>query len=420
MNSCNFIPDFEHICSPREGTPCVLKGGRLIIPDNPVICCIDGDGIGSEIGPITRRLIDAAVKKIWNGRKKISWLHLHAGNKALDVYDERLPQDTLDAIRYYRLCLKGPLATPVGSGYSSLNVAIRQKLNLYASVRPFSYIPGIPSPVKRPELVNMILFRENTEDVYSGIEWPPDSQQSRELINFLTHTMGASIPEGAGIGIKIISRNATRQLVRMALDFAIDHQRRSVTFVTKGNIMKCTEGSFRKWAYEIAREEYGDKIVTEDEPKNVSGNAIAAGKLMIQDRLADDMLQQVLLYPERYDVIAAPNLNGDYLSDALAAQVGGIAMAPGANIGNHIGVFEAAHGTAPAVAGRNAANPTGLILSGALMLEYIGWDNVAIAIRKAVALTIGSGHMTGDLATQTEGVAPLSTTEYAEAIQRNL
>jgi isocitrate dehydrogenase len=398
----------------------MLNQGRLIVPDNPVVCYIDGDGVGSEISPVTRRVVDDAVRKTWNGRKKICWLQLHAGNEALHLYDERLPHETLDAITYYRLCLKGPLGTPVGSGDSSLNVAIRQKLNLYASVRPFSYIPGTPTPVKCPELVDMILFRENTEDVYAGMEWPPDSQPSRTLINFLTHTMGAAVPEGAGVGIKIISRNATRQLVRMALDYAIEHQRRSVTFVTKGNIMKCTEGAFRKWAYEVAHEEYGNTIVTEEELVSVTGNAVTAGKLLIQDRLADDMLQQVLLYPARYDVIAAPNLNGDYLSDVLAAQVGGIAMAPGANIGNQIGVFEASHGTAPSVAGRNAANPTGLILSGALMLEYMGWNSAAAAIRQAVAATIGSGQMTGDMATQTEGVSPLSTTEYADAVQNNI
>jgi isocitrate dehydrogenase len=299
-------------------------------------------------------------------------------------------------------------------------VAIRQKLNLYASVRPFSYIPGIPSPVKHPERVNMILFRENTEDVYGGIEWPPHSQHSQELISFLARTAGISLPEEAGIGIKVISRNATRQLVRMALDYAISHQRRSVTVVTKGNIMKCTEGNFRKWAYELAREEYGDSIVTEAESTNTQRGATAGRKLLVQDRLADDMLQQVLLYPEQYDVIAAPNLNGDYLSDALAAQVGGIAVAPGANMGNHMGVFEAVHGTAPSVAGRNVANPTGLILSGALMLEYMGWDSAAAAVRKAVSAAIGSGQMTGDLASQTRGIAPLSTGEYGAAVQSHL
>jgi isocitrate dehydrogenase len=393
---------------------------RLLVPDNPVLCYIEGDGIGSEIGPAARSVIDAAVQKTEHGRRRISWFRLYAGQDAVPLYEERLPRETIAAIRQYRVCLKGPLTTPVGSGFSSLNVAIRQQLNLYASVRPFNYIPGIPSPVKHPERVDMILFRENTEDVYAGIEWPPDSQPSRDIISVINRTAGVSIPAQAGIGIKIISRDATRRIIRMALDYALLHQRSSVTFVTKGNIMKYTEGAFRQWAYEVAHEEYGDAIVTEADFRDVAVNRAAKGKLLVQDRLADDMLQQVLLYPERYDVIAAPNLNGDYLSDALAAQVGGIATAPGANIGSQMGVFEAAHGTAPAVAGMNAANPTGLILSGALMLEYMGWDSAADAIRKAIAATIGSGQMTADLAAQTDGVAPLSTTEYVQAIRENL
>ncbi len=420
MNSCDSPPHFARISPPRDGSLCTIAQGKLIVPDHPVICCIDGDGIGSEIGPAARSVIDAAVNAAWSGARRISWFQLYAGDQAVPLYAERLPRDTLDAIRQYRLCLKGPLATPVSSGFRSLNVAIRQQLQLYASVRPFRYISGIPSPVKHPERVDMILFRENTEDVYAGIEWPADSQPSRDIIDFITRTAGVSLPRESGVGIKLISRDATRKLVRMAIDYALSHRRRSVTVVTKGNIMKCTEGAFRQWAYELAREEYGDTIVTEADCRDAPDNLPPSGALLLQDRLADDMLQQVLLYPERYDVIAAPNLNGDYLSDALAAQVGGIAAAPGANIGSHIGVFEAAHGTAPAVAGRNVANPTGLILSGALMLEYMGWDDAAAAVRKAVAATIGSGHMTADLAAQADGVAPLSTTAYVRAIRNNL
>jgi isocitrate dehydrogenase len=420
MNSCDGAPQFARISPPRDGTPCAIRQGRLVAPDNPVICYIDGDGIGSDIGPAARSVIDAAVHATWPGTRRISWFRLYAGTDALPLYQERLPHDTLDAIRQYRLCLKGPLATPVGSGFRSLNVAIRQQLHLYASVRPFTYIPGIPSPVKHPERVDMILFRENTEDVYAGIEWPADSQPSRDIIDFIARTAGVSLPREAGIGIKIISRDATRNLVRMTLDYALRHQRRSVTLVTKGNIMKCTEGAFRQWAYEVAREEYGDTIVTEAECRDAPGNLPPSGKLLLQDRLADDMLQQVLLYPERYDVIAAPNLNGDYLSDAIAAQVGGIATAPGANIGSQVGVFEAAHGTAPSVAGMNVANPTGLILSGALMLEYMGWETAACAIRKAVAATIGSGQMTADLAARSDGITPLSTTDYVHALREKL
>ena len=419
MNSSETMPTYDHVQPPREGTPCEPGQRMLRVPDDPVICYIDGDGIGSEIGPVTRRVIDVAVEKISGASKKISWLQLHAGSEALEVYDERLPKDTLDAIRYYRLCLKGPLETPVGTGHRSLNVAIRRNLNLYASVRTFSYITGVPTPVKHPELVDMVLFRENTEDVYAGIEWPPGSDHSREIISFVQKKTGEDIPADAGIGIKIISSKATKQLVRMAIEFALAHNRRSVTFVTKGNIMKCTEGAFRTWAYEVARDEFGDSIVTEEDCRGRPGNAIA-GKLLVKDRLADDMLQQVLLYPEQYDVIAAPNLNGDYLSDALAAQVGGIAMAPGANIGHQMGVFEPVHGTAPGIAGKNCANPTGLMLSGALMLEYMGWDDIATSIRRAVAVTIGSGCMTGELALQAEGVSPLSTTGYAEAVQKNI
>ncbi len=301
------------------GPPCEIIQGRLVAPDNPVICYIDGDGIGCEIGPAARSVIDAAVHTTWQGARRISWFRLYAGNDALPLYKERLPQDTLDAIRHYRVCLKGPLATPVGGGFTSLNVAIRKQLQLYASVRPFKYIPGIPSPVKHPERVDMILFRENTEDVYAGIEWPADSQPSRDTISLITRTAKVPIPGSAGIGIKIISRDATRKLMRMALDYALAHRRSSVTVVTKGNIMKCTEGAFRQWAYDLAREEYGDKIMTEADCRGASASPAAQGKLLVQDRLADDMLQQVLLYPERYDVIAAPNLNGDYLSDALAA-----------------------------------------------------------------------------------------------------
>lgn len=419
MSSCSGIARFKHIAPPGDGMPCALKDGRLVIPDTPVICYIDGDGIGSEIGSLTRRLIDAAVKKISHNNRRISWLRLYAGDDALDAYAERLPKDTLEAIRCYRLCLKGPLATPVGTGHSSLNVSMRRILNLYACVRPFSYIAGVPSPVKHPERVDMILFRENTEDVYAGIEWPPGSEQAREVIDFIMRRANEAVPEEAGIGIKIISSKATKRLVRMAIDYALAHQRRSLTLVTKGNIMKCTEGAFRKWAYEVAREEYRNAIVTEEECGNKTG-CDAPGKLLVRDRLADDMLQQVLLNPERYDVIAAPNLNGDYLSDALAAQVGGIAMAPGANIGDQMGVFEPAHGTAPAIAGRNCANPTALILSGVLMLEYMGWNDIAGAIREALARTIASGRMTEDLALQTEGATPLFTAEYVDAIGHNL
>ena len=414
------MSSFKNLIAPQEGSPSIAREGMLLVPDNPVVCYINGDGVGSEIGPVTRNLIDTAVQKIWCGKKRISWLKLCAGKEALLLYKELLPTDTLEAIRYYRICLKGPLETPVGDGHRSLNVAIRQELNLYANVRPIRYIAGVPSPVKHPERVDMIVFRENTEDVYAGIEWQQGSQEALEVISFVAATTGVIIPREAGIGIKVISSNATKRLVRAALDYALAHHRRSVTFVTKGNIMKYTEGAFRGWAYEVAREEYGPRTVTEEECLSLSNGRIPEGKLLVRDRLADDMLQQILLYPERYDVIAAPNLNGDYLSDALAAQVGGIGIAPGANIGDQVGVFEATHGTAPALAGKNCANPTGLMLSAVLMLEYMGWGDAAHIIRQAVESTIGAGEVTQDLALQSEGLGALSTSEFAEAVLKNI
>ena len=308
----------------------------------------------------------------------------------------------------------------MGEGYRSLNVALRQALNLYACVRPVKHLPGVPSPVKHPERVDMVVFRENTEDVYSGIEWEQGTKEAREVIAFLNGRMGTSIPDDSGLGIKPISLTATKQLVRAALDYALLNGRKSLTLVTKGNIMKFTEGAFRAWAYEVVRDEYPGTIITEQEVRDAYGGRHPANRLLINDRIADDMFQQVLLYPERYDVIATPNLNGDYLSDALAAQVGGIGLAPGANLGNRIGVFEATHGTAPDIAGQNRANPTGLMLSAALMLEFMGWPEAAFMVRNAVETTIASAKVTDDLACRMHNVTSLSTGEFGDAVLKNL
>ena len=410
----------QKIKAPEGGSRIIVKHNSLEVPDNPVICYIDGDGVGPEVVSVGREVINRAIEKTYQGIKKIAWLKLFAGNEATGRYSSPLPEDTLEAIRSYRVCIKGPLMTPVGGGHRSLNVAIRQILNLYACVRPVTYIPGLPSPVKYPEKVDMIVFRENTEDVYAGIEWQQGSKEALKVINFLNTEMGTNISSEAGIGIKPISIQPTKQLVRAALEYALTKSKKSVTLVTKGNIMKYTEGAFRAWGYEVAQEEFPSHVITEKELYERFNGKIPEGKLLVKDRLADDMLQQILLYPENYDVIATPNLNGDYLSDALAAQVGGLGIAPGANLGHQIGVFEATHGTAPDIAGKNIVNPTGLILSGALMLDYMGWPEAARVVRQAVESTIASKKVTKDLAFQFKGVSSLSTEEFGEALLENI
>jgi isocitrate dehydrogenase len=403
----------------REGTQIVVQDNKLLIPDNPVLCYIEGDGVGPEIADVTRDLIDASVGKAYKGTKKIVWLKIYAGETSQSRFGSPLPQQTIDTIKQYRICLKGPLTTPVGGGYRSLNVALRQTLNLYACVRPVKHIAGVPSPVKHPERVDMVIFRENTEDLYAGIEWQEGSAEALEVITFLNKRMGTALSDDSGLGVKPISATATKQLVRSAIDYALANNRKSVTLVTKGNIMKFTEGAFRAWGYDVARDEYPDKIITETELREKHGGRHPEAKLIVKDRLADDMFQQVLLYPERYDVIATPNLNGDYLSDALAAQVGGIGIAPGANIGHHRGVFEATHGTAPDIAGKNRANPTGLMLSAALMLDYMGWFEAAQIVRNAVETTIASGKVTEDLGLHSHDATVLSTDAFGKAVLDN-
>ena len=413
------MAEYENSTGPQEGQQIALQDNKLLIPENPVLCYIEGDGVGPEIGTVAREVVDASVAKAYRGTKKIVWLQLYAGEASQARYGSPLPQETIDTIKQYKICLKGPLTTPVGGGYRSLNVALRQTLNLYACVRPVKHIPGVPSPVTHPERVDMVIFRENTEDVYAGIEWQEGSKEAHEVITFLNRKMGTSIPDDSGLGIKPISITATKQLVRAAIEYALANNRKSVTVVTKGNIMKFTEGAFRSWAYDVVRDEFSGTFITEQELRENYAGKQPENKLLVKDRLADDMFQQVLLYPERYDVIATPNLNGDYISDALAAQVGGIGIAPGANIGHHMGVFEATHGTAPDIAGKNRVNPAGLILSAALMLDYMGWLEAAQILRNAVETTIASRKVTEDLAFHSQDATVLSTKEFGKAVLQN-
>jgi isocitrate dehydrogenase len=412
--------EFENIVPPEKRTPITVASGRLVVPDDPVICLIEGDGVGPEVTSVARVVLDKAIEETYGKRRNIAWLTLYAGKKAAKKNGEFLPADTLEAIRTYRLALKGPLETPVGSGIRSLNVIIRQTLNLYACVRPVRYLSGIPSPVKHPEKVDMVIFRENMEDLYAGVEWKEGSKEALSVIDFLRRELDTDIAPDSGVGLKTISRTRTKALVRTALDHAVAHGRRSVTLVTKGNIMKFTEGAFRAWGYEVAQEEYGDRVVTEQEIWDKYNGQPPEGKIVVKDRLADNMFQQVLLYPEQYDVIATPNLNGDYLSDALAAQVGGLGTAPGANLGNHMGVFEATHGTAPDIAGQGIVNPMACILSGALMLEYMGWPEAAQLIHKAVEATIIKRQATKDLAIQIDDAKELSTNGFGQAVLDNM
>ena len=348
------MPTFSILKAPTEGTAITRKDGRLIVPDDPIIPFIEGDGTGPDIWRASVRVFDAAVEKAFGGAKRIHWFEVLAGEKAKEQHGEWLPNDTLEAVRTYKVAIKGPLTTPVGGGIRSLNVTLRQVLDLYACVRPVRYFTGTPAPVTHPELMNVVIFRENTEDVYAGIEWARGTPQAEKVIEFLEREMGKRIRPDSGIGIKPISETGTKRLVRMAMQYAIDNKRKTVTLVHKGNIMKFTEGAFRDWGYEVAKAEFRDSIVTEDE---VTAGASREGKVLINDRIADSVFQQVLTRTAEYDVFATPNLNGDYLSDACAAQVGGLGMAPGANIGDEIGFFEATHGTAPKYAGKDVINP---------------------------------------------------------------
>jgi len=390
--------------------------GSLNVPDSPVIPFIEGDGIGPDIWRATRMVIDAAVEKAYTGRRRIEWMELPVGEKGYEKTGNYLPEEALAAIEKNVVAIKGPLTTPIGKGIRSLNVAIRQKLDLYACVRPVRYIETVPSPMKHPEKIDMLVFRENTEDLYAGIEWASGSPEADQVADFMKTTMGVDQPPESGIGIKPISPANTKRLVASAITHALENGFPSVTLMHKGNIMKYTEGAFAKWGYQVAEERFGDRTVSEARLWDAFDGKVPAGKIVIKDRIADMLFQQVLLRPDEYGVIATPNLNGDYLSDALAAQVGGLGMAPGANIGDRCAVFEATHGTAPKYAGMDKVNPGSLILSGAMMLDYMGWKEAGTAVRHAVQAAIKARRVTYDLARQIEGAQEVKCSEFAAAI----
>jgi len=396
------------------------KDGKLNIPDQPIIPYIEGDGVGPDIWRASVRVFDAAVKKCYGVKRRIDWLEVYAGEKAFQLKKEWAPEETIETIREYKIGIKGPLTTPVGGGVRSINVLLRQRLDLYACIRPVKYLSGTPSPLKHPEKVDMVVFRENTEDVYAGIEWKEGSPEALRMKDFLEKELGKKIREDSGIGIKPISRFGTKRLVRMAIQYALAHGRKSVTIVHKGNIMKFTEGAFRDWGYEVAREEFGEKVLPENELGDKKVTDLPEGKIVLKDRIADAMFQQILLRPEDYDVLAMPNLNGDYMSDALAAQVGGLGMAPGANIGDQAAVFEATHGTAPKYANQDVINPGSLILSGAMMFDYLGWSEVGQRIKKALGETILRKNVTYDLARQMKGARKVKCSEFASTIIESL
>jgi isocitrate dehydrogenase len=390
--------------------------GSLNVPDHPFIPFIEGDGIGPDIWRATRLVIDAAVEKSYAGGRTISWMELPVGEKGYAQTGNFLPQDALDAIQANVVAIKGPLTTPIGKGIRSLNVAIRQRLDLYACVRPVRYIETVPSPMKHPEKINMVVFRENTEDLYAGIEWASGTDEANTVADFLKTRMGVELPPESGIGIKPISPANTKRLVASAIDHALENGFPSVTLMHKGNIMKFTEGAFAQWGYQVAEERFADRTITEAALYDQYDGQVPEGKVVIKDRIADMLFQQVLLRPAEYSVIATPNLNGDYLSDALAAQVGGLGMAPGANIGDNCAVFEATHGTAPKYAGLDKVNPGSLILSGAMMLDYMGWKEAGAAVRDAVQAAIKARRVTYDLARQIEGAREVKCSEFAAAI----
>jgi len=383
----------------------------------PTVAFIEGDGTGPDIWRATQPILDEAVSRAYGGTQKIHWLPLLAGEKAYAQTGKWLPEETLEQIETHRVAIKGPLTTPVGEGFRSLNVMLRQELDLYACIRPVRYIPGVPSPMKHPERVNMVVFRENNEDVYAGIEFASGTPEAEKLRTFLRESLGEDTPEESAIGIKPVSPKGSRRLIRMAIQYAIDNGLPSVTLMHKGNIMKFTEGGFREWGYTLAREEFAEQTVAE---ADLPAGRLPEGKVVIKDRIADNMFQQVLMRPEEYHVIATTNLNGDYISDALAAQVGGLGMAPGGNIGDKTAIFEATHGTAPKYAGQDKVNPGSLILSGAMMLEYLGWREAAERVREGLIRTIAQKTVTYDLARQMEGATEVKCSQFAEAIMKNM
>ena len=412
------MTSYQHIKVPAEGQKITVNADMsLNVPDQPIIPFIEGDGTGADITPVMLKVVDAAVAKAYGGKKKIHWMEVFAGEKSTKVYgpDVWLPEETLHAVKDYVVSIKGPLTTPVGGGFRSLNVAFRQVLDLFACVRPVRWFEGVPAPLKRPQDVDMVIFRENTEDLYAGIEWEQGTPECAKVIEFL-RGMGAKVRDDSGIGIKPISVTGSKRLVRMAIQYAVDHKKKSVTLVHKGNIMKFTEGAFLKWGYEVAKEEFGSVCITEKELFDIYNGVQPEGKIVVKDRIADAMFQQILLRPAEYDVLATANLNGDYISDALAASVGGLGLAPGANMNDEVAFFEATHGTAPKYAGQDKVNPGSLILSGVLMLEHLGWQEAADLVVKGMEGAIRDGIVTYDLARQREGATEVSCSKFAQAI----
>lgn len=412
---------FDNVEVPQEGQKITVQNGKLVIPDHPYLTFIEGDGIGYDITTASKRIWDAAVQAAYGGQRKISWVEIFAGEKAAGIYDGNyMPEETFDALREFIVGIKGPLTTPVGGGFRSLNVTLRQVLDLYACVRPVRWFDGVPSPIKRPQDVDVVIFRENTEDVYAGIEYESGSNENARLAKFLREELGAQFFEGAGLGIKPISAFGTKRLVRKAIQYAIDEGRSSVTLVHKGNIQKYTEGAFQKWGYELAKEEFGDVTITEQELWDEYDGKQPEGKIVIKDRIADIIFQLMLLRPREFDVLATSNLNGDYLSDAVAAQVGGVGIAPGANIGDYVALFEATHGTAPKYTNLDKVNPGSLLFSGVMMLRYIGWREAADMIVRAYEKTVSQKVVTYDFARQMEGAREVKTSEFASAVIANL
>ena len=413
---------FEEITSPEEGERITFVNGQLCVPNDPVLPFITGDGIGPDVSRASKKVLEAAVKKVYDDEKRLVWFPVSAGEESFRKSGEWLPEDTVRAVRHYIVAMKGPLTTPVGGGIRSLNVALRMRLDLYACVRPVKWIRGVPSPIKNPEKVDLVIFRENTEDVYAGIEWKRGTPEAERIINFLLKDMGKIVRKDSGIGVKPISETGSKRLVRAAINYALDHNRRSVTLMHKGNIMKFTEGAFREWGYEVATEEFQGRVITEEEANTEFYGRVPPKKILIKDRIADSMFQQVLLRPEEYDVIATTNLNGDYISDACAAMVGGLGMAPGANINYETGMalFEPTHGTAPRYANQDKVNPGSMILSGSIMLNYLGWHKAAKLITKGIEKTILQKTVTYDLERQIEGGKLLKCSQFAEAIIKNM